>query len=89
MVNKSENAKKILNTKANQASQSLGQMADDAEKDTSQAATTIANKAKAAQSKLVQQTDKSKQALEKTVTNSQDKVQNFKQGFDDGSDNTF
>ncbi|MDE4976355.1 rotein, partial [Francisella tularensis subsp. holarctica] len=33
--------------------------------------------------------DKSKQALEKTVTNSQDKVQNFKQVFDDGSDNTF
>ncbi|MDE4969960.1 rotein, partial [Francisella tularensis subsp. holarctica] len=41
------------------------------------------------QSKLVQQKDKSKNALEKPVTNSHDKVQNFKQGFDDGSDNTF
>ncbi|MDE4949091.1 rotein, partial [Francisella tularensis subsp. holarctica] len=80
-----EPAKKILTTKAKQPSQSFGHMADDAETDTAQAATTIANNAKAAQSKLVQQTDKSKHALEKPVTNSQDKVPNFKQGFDDGS----
>ncbi|MDE5015021.1 rotein, partial [Francisella tularensis subsp. holarctica] len=66
-----------------------GQMADYAEKETSQAETTIYKKSKAAQSNLYQQTDKSKQALEKTLTNSQDKVQNYKQGFDDGSENTF
>ena len=42
-----------------------------------------------AQAKLTDQTDQSEDALEKMANNTQDKAQSFKQGFDDGGDNTF
>ncbi|MDE4974370.1 rotein, partial [Francisella tularensis subsp. holarctica] len=60
-----------------------------ADKDNSKAATKIDNKSKAANSNIVHKKDKSKQALEKTLTNSQYKVQKFKQCFEYCRDNTF
>ena len=76
-------------TDSYQTGKKLGQITDNAEKDASQAANTVVSKAKVAQAKLTKQTDQSEDALEKMANNTQDKAQSFKQGFDDGSDNTF
>ena len=67
----------------------LSQITDNAEKYASQAVNTVVNKAKVAQTKLTKQADQSEDVLEKMANNTQDKAQSFKQGFDDGGDNTF
>lgn len=72
-----------------QVSKKIDQTSKDIEKDASQAANKVVNKAKVVQAKLTKRTDQSEDALEKMANNTQDKVQSFKQGFDDGGDKTF
>ncbi|MFV9931657.1 MAG: rotein [Francisella endosymbiont of Hyalomma asiaticum] len=70
-------------------SKKIDQTSKDIEKDASQAANKVVNKAKVVKAKLTKQTDQSEAALEKMANNTQDKAQSFKQGFDDGGDTTF
>ena len=72
-----------------QVSKKIDQTSKDIEKDASQAANMVVNKAKVVQAKLTKQTDQSEDALEKMANNTQDKAQSFKQGFDDSGDKTF
>ncbi|ALB01713.1 hypothetical protein ACH24_03145 [Francisella persica ATCC VR-331] len=89
----SQNVKQVqTNIKTtSQVSKKIAQTSKDIEKDASQAANTVSNKAKVAQAELTKQTDQSEYALEKIANNTQDKAQSFKQDFDDDGDgdNTF